>query len=520
MFVCVLAGALAVMCGAVRAERVVTSFDADEVSFSFDRKLVTLRGGASLFSQIADDASRFVRVEADLIEGDISQGRFEMLGGVLIETPLGMLRGESALYDVRTAEYSLRRAGIMAPLSEGEAGRSACGFAYAQEVVSEGEIVYITNGRFTTCSRAHPHYSLEADRFRWNPETLEVVVYGGSIHLYGLEIPVLPKIPYSFGRSDRNAPDLIPFPTYTSRDGLRLGWSFNIGDPMGDPRTQVFVRWRQLRPLQVSSRTTFAVGQNTQGRLKLGLREDVEQDIDRIVPVDRFPEIGLESGWELGGGYRLETDLSAGHYRQRRAEGLAEVEDDRVRLQARLTGNAENVYEPGEWWWWVDGSEALYGDGSSYSSLGAGVGGAVRLGESFAANAELRQWATGGETPFVWDDVDVKTELDSNLHVKFTDAWAVRLGGRYDLEGWKLRAWDAELRRREHCLTWKISYSDISDNLMIGAEINGLFGNDEPARDACPEGGPPDYWAAHDSADDGLEQQTQADTASEAMERP
>ena len=493
------------------AERVVTNFDADQVRFSLDRKQVTLSGNAHLFSQAAADASRCVRFDADMIEGDIPRGRFEMLGNVRIETPQGAMRGESAMYSTRTAEFSLRRGGIMIPVSD-EDEPTVCGFAYAQEVAREGDVVYITKGRFTTCSHPHPHYELKADRFTWKPETNQVVVYGGSVRLYGLEIPVFPKIPYTFGEHARKGPNLLPFPTYSSRDGVRAEWSFNVGNPLADPDTEVRVRWRQLRPLQVNSWTSLRIAPDTHAHLRLGLREDVKQDIDRIVAVDTFPELGIEGSWRVGDNYLLEADLSGGHYRQRAEGELADVREDRARVQARLTGNPDGIYEPGQAWWWVDASEQLYGDGNHYSALGVGLGGAVELTDWLALNAEVRQWATEGATPFVWDDVDVKTEVESNVQVKVGDLWRVRFGARHDLEDGQLRSWDTELRRRAHCLTWKLSYSDISDDLVIGAEISGLFGNDEPADDACPADGPPDYWATH-----GRAQEAPRDTQSDAV---
>jgi len=501
------------------AERVVTSFGADQVSYSFDRTQVTLSGNAHLSSQVAADPARFVRINADVIEGDISRGLFEMLGGVRIETPQGSMRGETASYNTLTAEFTLRRAGFMVPLTEPEAP-TVCGFAYAQEVARADDIVYITNGRFTTCSRVHPHYSLEAARFRYNPETKQVVAYGGSIQLYGLKIPVFPKIPYTFGAGADRGPDLLPFPTYSSRDGLRLGWSLNVGDPMGDPRTQVHLRWRQLRPLQVASVTTLGVGPDAEARLHLGLRQDVRRDIDRVVPVDTLPEVGIAGEWELAGGdYLLQADLSAGHYTQRREGDLAEVSDDRARIQARLTGNPDRVYEPGQVWWWLDASYSAYGDGGHYDALGAGLGGAVELTDWLDLNAEVRQWATSGATPFVWDDVDVETEIESNLRLKLGDLWRVRLGARHDLEDGKLRAWDAELRRRAHCLTWNISYSDVGDEFMVGVELSGLFGSDEPAEDACPPDGPPDYWGERGAGGEAP-RDAQIDVTNEAMGTP
>lgn len=522
-----LAAAALATAGECPAEPVTTTFDAERIDYSFDHTLVTLTGGAHLLSRVADDPSRFVRIEAEVIEGDISRGRFEMLGDVRIETPRGTMEGASALYDVRTAHFSLRRGALMVPMT-GDDQPTVCGFAYAQEITREGDIVYISKGRFTTCSRPHPHYSLEADRFRWDPKTHRVIVYGGSIKLYGLEIPVFPKIPYSFGGDERETPNLIPFPTYSSRDGLRLGWSFSVGNPADHPMTDVAVRWRQLRPLQISSRTLFDAGDSTFLQVNLGLREDVRQDIDRIVPLDRLPEVGIVDNRRLGSGYALDTTLSLGHFRQRGEDGLPGVTDDRARLRARLTSNWDGHLEPGETWWWIEGSEARYGDGGHYAALGAGLGGAARLTDWAAGNVELRRWITDGESPFVWDDVDLKTELHSNLQLRVTDDWRIRLGGNYDLDGGALEAWEAQLRHRAHCLTWKLSYSDTSDNFIIGAEVNGLFGHDEPADDACPADGPPDYWAAHapqqppreTAADDGPEQRTHVDQASEAMDTP
>ncbi len=522
---CVLIAVVA-LCGPLSAERVTTSFNADTVAYSYDRKRVTLTGNASLVSQVADDPSRFVHIEADVMEGDISRGRFEMVGAVRIETPRGTMEGESALYNVRTARFSLRRGGVMVPMNE-EGEPEVCGFAYAQDAVREGDVVYITNGRFTTCSKPHPHYAIKADRFRWDTETREVVAYGGSLRVYGLEIPMLPEIPYSFSDEEGNMPSLMPFPTYSGRDGLRLGWSFIVGNPMDYPRSRIRVRWRQLRPLHVFSRTLFHAGENRKFRVNLALREDVRQDIDHVVPIDRYPEFGFEDTRQFGD-CLLETDISAGHYRQHDDDDLPEVREDRVRVETRLSGNSEGYLEPGETWWWLEGSESLYGDGSHYATLGGGVGAATRLTDWAAGNLELRRWVTDGESPFAWDDVDVKTELNSHLQFTLTDSWRVRVNGRYDLDGGILRAWEAQLRRREHCLTWTVSYSDIDNDFLIGAEINGLFGNDEPPENPCPDDGPADYWKTHDtgspteeaSADDQSQQPTTADQASEAMDTP
>ncbi len=477
---------------AAPAEQVTARLDADRVSFSYDRRYVTLTGDARVYSQVAGDPSKFLRLQADLIEGDLSSGRFEALGNVSVVTADGSLRGASAFYNTRTSEFSLRRGALMAPV-QGEGDGQVFGYAYAGEVDSDGQVIYLTDGRFTTCDRADPHYAVEVKRLRWDREQDRVVVQGGALRLYGLRIPLIPHFSYSLTGERGGAPDLLPFPSYSGRDGVRLGWAFHLTDPGRMPRARLGLTLMRRRGLRVDLRGDTEVGELT-ARVRASVKEDVEADVERLVTIDRLPEIGLGGSWPVGSEARLDADLSAGHYREEGGEGEPDVNEDRALLALRLTGGSPERERSGGGWWWLGGGQALYGDGQHYGHLGAGIGASATPAGWLSGSLEFSEWVTGGSTPFEFDDVDIDSELNGLLHMQLSERWGLKLGGRYDIERSCMRDYDAEVRLRDHCLTWKAGYHDAGDYISVGVEINGLLGNDRPPPHRSLEEGPPAYW--------------------------
>lgn len=504
----------------VPAEQVTATLDADQVDFSYDRKLVTLSGNARVHSQVVDDPSRFVKLRADTIEGDLSRGRFELLGDVSIITPQGALTGESAFYDTQRAEYSLRRAALMAPLTD-LPDATVHGYAYAREITGENEIVYLIDARFTTCDRVEPHYCFAVDRLRWDTRTQQIVVEGGGIELYGLRIPLLPTLRHSFAADDEAALDTMPIPGYTGREGLRLGWQFLLGEPTDALSGHAGLALRQRKGLQTWAWGSADIGPLA-ARFGAGLRENNDGDIDNVISLDRLPEIGITGAWDLADVRSLSAGLTLGHYRQRAEDTIPRVEEDRALIEATVRGGIGAPNLPGSSWWWLRGSHALYGDGAHYSTIGGGLGAAATLTPWLSGSAELRHHLTDGASPFAWDDIDIETELDARGEFTLDRRWRLRLGGRYDLDRDEMRHWNVELRRREHCLTWKLGYSDRGEFFSMGVEIDGLFGNHQPPPQGRLEDGPPDFWtrpAEADGAQQAGEDRQQSDySASEAME--
>ena len=496
-----------VVCCSAWAETFTITTRADDVEMSYDKRHITLRGNAELTGQSLAEPSRHAEIRAELIEGDLTTGRFEALGDVHLATPEGMLRGESLVFNSQTSEFRLTRAGAVVGLSD-DPRRPLCGYAYGREVTGGAHVIYINNGVFTTCNLAHPHYALEADRLVYDTESHQMAVEGGAVRLYGLRIPLLPKLKHSFGGESRGSP-LLPQPTWTGLDGPSLLWPIDYSGAAAGVQARGGLLLTSRRGLRGWVDVGAPVA-NFAGHVRVSHKEDVRSDVSSWSLIDRMPEVELERQWgvDLFGGAQLSARLSAGDYRQYARGDAPEVRDRRALGAVRLGGGeAERRQGVGQWWW-AEARTQRYDDADEYTVLEAGVG----------AGGELTDWLSGwvtyihrdprGQTPFEFDDVDIRRELAPHADVQLGENWALALDGRYDLDQERLRDWKVGLARDAHCLTWTLGYQRVSRSVGIGVEINGLTGrNSAPA---CPEDGPPDYWAAgRGSADEDVTDSTQ-----------
>lgn len=491
--------------GVSYAELVSAKVTADEVEFSYDRRYVTLTGNARIFGQVVSDPARYVRMRANFIEGDLQTGRFELLGDVEIITPDGALSGEAVQYNMRTAEYSLRRGGVMLPI-ENAAGERVWGFAYAREINAEDHVIYITDGRFTTCDRPDPDYVVEVDRIRYDPETMDIAIWGGTLCLYDTRIPLLPKITWNFtGQPDKISPLYWFIPTYSSRDGIRLSWTRGMRQLEMPCDGYVGVKLTQRRGIRGEIRAFQDLNDELSWRLNVTYKEDVAADLDRQVTIDRLPEVALSGVWdEFGWDSRLEAAVTVGQYTERAEGDLPDDVDtthNRLQLSARYLANPAGRDGHRGAWWWVGGSQTWYDDEQQYGWLEAGVGGGTDVTPWLKVWAEINHHVIDGTTPFQFDDIDIETELSGLTSIRLSPLWTVNLGGRYDLDVGELRDYTVELRRRDHCLTWTAQYHDVTSSFGIGLEINGIFGNFEPATTRRPEDGVPRFWEYIDGMD-------------------
>lgn len=506
--------ALAVGAPDAAAELLSVKLDADEISFSYDRKRVTLTGHARIFGQVVEDPFRFVKMRADLIEGDLTTGRFELLGDVLLVTPEASLSGHAAAYEAETSRYSLHRGGVMMPIKGPEQER-VFGYAYARELHGDGDIVYVTNGVFTTCDRPDPDFALRAHRLRYNAQTGSVRVRDGSIRLYDLTIPLLvPEFTFTVG-GEPEQPTLLPLPGYSSADGVRVGWRFSFGERTARQRAHLSVKLTQRRGIRGSVQGLSELDHGTLARVRISRKEDVPGDLDRATTIDRLPELGLRHAWDSDADRRLEVQLSAGRYSE-----VVPVPDGpdtgvdyrRARLEARYTDGYEARDDREGRWWWVESAGALYDDGQSYGHVGAGLGASAQLTEAVSGSLELSHRVVGGATPFEFDDIDIETELDARARARLSSVWGAGALGRFDLDRGQIRDWELELRRRAHCLTWTAGYRKVGGRFSVGVEINGLTGGTEPPPQRSLDDGPPQYWEhrAPDETGSGAGQQHDA----------
>ncbi len=472
-------------------EVVTLTVDGEKVELSYDQRYVTLQGKVVIIAQSEEDPARKIRIEADFVEGDLESGRFEALGNVLVVTPEASLRGESVHYEAATSEFKLKRAAVMVGLRE-VGGEKVYGYAYGQEIGQTNEILYILRGRFTTCDRPNPHYAVECKRVTYHPASGKVTVKGGALRLYGVRIPLFPRVSFKHGGRKREGPSLTPMVGYSGRDGVHLRWAFPLTSAESSTDAALHLRLTAKRGLRGHVESATPWGEFAlQGMASH--KEDVTNDLDELVTVSRLPELSLSREWEAAraGDSRLSGRLTLGRYREFGTAGEPNIKDDRAMAELGLTRNEDRWAEGTGNWWWVKARQAWYDGGDNYTDVEMAVGAGRRLGRDLTGALTLRHHAIGGQTPFEFDDVDIQTELMGRTDLGLGNGWGLGLLGRFDLRDDVLRDYEAELRKRVHCLTWVARYRDVGNRLGLGVEINGLWGNAQPYAQRAIEQGPP-----------------------------
>ncbi len=480
------------------ADVITVQFEAERQDYTWDRKQVTLWNDVRIRARVVEDPDHWVTMTGDYAEGDLTSGRFELLGNVLVVTPDGSMSGEAVVYNATTGAYQLRQGGLMVQIAEPQ-GSPVYGFLYAGEVRGSDEIIYLTRGTLTTCDRVHPHWAAHVDSLRYDVEKDVMTIRNGSLSLYGLEIPLVPELSFAVVGDRETTSGVWPMPGYSSRDGIRLGWLWTFGRPDVSPRARIDLDVTQYRGLRWDAIGESRIGEDITAHLRVSRQEDADADFDRYTTFDRMPELGIVSSLDQGEETGLDVSLLLGRYHEfDNQRDLPEIRltEERARLELQyIDGRSSRRNRDGRWWW-VGASGSLYGTGDHYEYLTAGAGLSFRPTSWLSSSLEARHHAISGDSPFEFDDVDIRSELSASADVHISDVWGANLAATYDLENGLTRDWEMQLRRREHCLTWIAGYREVGNRFSIGLELNGILGNNEAPDQRDLEQGPPPYWEA------------------------
>ncbi len=477
---------------AVYGELVTITIDGDRVTYSPDERYVSVQGNARIVAQSEEDAARRVTIEANTIEGDLVKEVFEAAGHVFLVTAQGSMRGASLHYEASTSEFELQDPAVMVGLREVE-GRKVCGFAYGRRVEKHGDRAYIFRGRVTTCDRVPPHFALEFRSAAYDTSNKKLTVRGGALRIYGLKVPLLPRASFDLGKAGGGKPSIVPLPSYSRREGLYLRWNLPLASPDSATDGNLHLRLTSKRGLIGRFDAQRPWGSWT-GHLVMSRAEDVSNDLDELVSVDRLPEFSIGREWDSAmlGGTQISGGLTLGHYREDRGDGGPEIRDGRALAEFRIARNYGQWAEGEGTWWWAGARQAWYDSGDECTDLDFGVGAGTELPGGMTSSLTLRHHELGGRTPFEFDDVDLRTELIARTQAPLGGGWDLGLSGRWDLRADDLRDYELKLSKRVHCLTWVAGYRDVGERISVGVEVNGLWGNARPYSQRSIEEGPPD----------------------------
>ncbi|HOM71165.1 MAG TPA: hypothetical protein PLP86_02875 [Armatimonadota bacterium] len=396
-------------------------------------------------------------------------------------------------------------------------------FRQGQKLLLAEEFVYdynnetgvLQNATFTTCDREDMDYRVTASKIRLTSDQ-RLKARRVRIYLGKLRVISLPSLAINVGpRTERNT--LLPIPGYNNRDGFFLANSYSL---VGTQNTDVDLRLKLttgsgiqggvtagfalqgdsqlvppyvpdygselnkddvLRPRVIGDECVFPESRHSPSILSVFgavLVRERAFDIDEPdIQVTRLPEIGLRyvspqvcvlDDFEFPSvGVQSEVRASWGRFKQ-------DNPDTRYISRFDVRGHASTTL-------------AAFGDNTALRATGlarysyydseesykvlAGALDATRIypGGSFAS-LRLILHETSGSTPFEFDDIDIRKELQTaGRYVRGRNTYEILL--KYDLDEGSLRDWEFSVARRLHCLepsiTWRNRFSQISIGLRV-----------------------------------------------------
>jgi hypothetical protein len=431
-----------------------------------------------------------VVVHADRLEST-AQGQEATVsakGAKLLYGP-ALVAGADLWLDVGKGEFRLDQArGYMVlprPPTAICPGTPTAYFA-GRRVAKTGSVSYVLGASMTLCDRDDPHYQIRARRIKFDEGTGEIIMDHAKLRLYGLDIPLVPWVKYGVGPSGQRRGIATSTPGYSSREGWYL--------PVARRFTGLDEPWTVATSLHITARkgiigTVWAERTVDDGvwSLRASRKEWVTDKLEDRLGLSRLPEVGYERALTpTGHDGRLILDLTAGNYKED-LETQHRGQPPRPQIcEQRVMGSLEYVAHSAQFearrgnWYGATGRLGAYSSGDRYADLEvfAGIGG--RLGDCAKSHLTVRHHFTGGETPFLFDDVDMKTELDPGLSLQLNEKWGINGWGRFDLHKEDLRDYEISLRRRLHCLSWDLYYRAVGNNVGMRVNLNGLTGDTEP----------------------------------------
>lgn len=471
--------------------------EGDSIHYSVDRRRATLAGNVRvrMWAPGYMDESVLVRAESVEVDGSV----ITAAAGARLTLGPALLQGDDLWFDAATQEFRLVRPTGSLVLERPDADPRvppATVYFRGSEVSRVGPTARVSRARLTTCDRDRPHYHLSCGEVTYDPATGDLTVRRAALRLYGMTIPLAPWAKTRVGGPDRETRLSLPTPGYSSTEGAYLQHGLRLTDA-GDA-------WDVATALRISRRqgvTGVAWAARESGPwdldLRVGRREAVADNVTDRLALSRAPEVTFRYHFSERNDPHAALDftVSLGDFREdvlnrRAADGGARprVHERRALAALSYVANAAEHRSRTGGWYGATGRLSAYSSDDTFRDLElfAGFGGSIT--GALSGHATVRHHVLGGATPFFFDDVDIKSELQAGLAWGITDRWGLDGWGRYDLDRGDMRDYEVGVGYRAHCLTWGLYYRDLGNRIGVRVDLNGLTGTAAPPGAATAPG--------------------------------
>jgi hypothetical protein len=312
----------------------------------------------------------------------------------------------------------------------------------------------IRDAEFSTCGLDDPDYAIHARRVDVRPDK-SIVAHGVTLELFRRRLLTLPRLEYRLrnGRAQSRAGLPVARPGYSHVSGFSIAQPIPLGrniDGEIEPTTRAGLRGR----VEYATDGAVAPYAEAEWRQERGVRSR-----DPVL-VSTVPQIGLRIG------RRQELDLNTGYYIEHSTGTRAARADASWRQSIVDRGDRPGLSIA------LNARASVYSSGDSYRSAGieASVG---RGGEDVFEELGVRLNGLEGRTPFLWDQVQIQTEVFGAKRLPWGD---YRLEGdvRYDVQRSEVYDIQVGVARRFKCLEPEIRYSSRRRFILLRLKVLGL----------------------------------------------
>lgn len=455
----------------------------DHVEYDQEAGTLVVHGQVSITARSDQPGAPTVSIASGELEADLNRGLLVAHDEVRLLSQQIAMRGQEVEVDFAKAEFSLKQGtACVSALNPLYPDLPVRGYLFAQEMHRRANVIYMIEGRLTTCDRPNPHYWIGVSRFSVDPAKRSFSVRKGRIHLYGYTL-TLPGAYASKGRtSERDDTVHQLLPGFSSYDGLYLPVRIDLAPRSTDwdltLATRVGTRWRfpgEIRAERDSDREQFAV--------LASRREEVTWDLSQGSRLNRVPELNWLRHLTDSAESNTQFDLGIEAARiEEKPINDSERSATRARLTLAYSPRARARSRHHGLWWGLEGVQSFYDSGEALTDLQAEIG----WGGSFGSHLRGATWfvhhETSGTTPFRFDDIYADNEIFSELQADLGHDWFTRAASRFDTEGMHLRNLEAGLYRRVHCLTWGVTFDRARERWNLAVDLSGLTGGTPPYR--------------------------------------
>ncbi|HIE48284.1 TPA: hypothetical protein EYP84_05285, partial [Candidatus Bipolaricaulota bacterium] len=265
----------------------------------------------------------------------------------------------------------------------------------------------IYHGRFTGCSKHHPHYVLTARRIRII-KGRRMIADGINVRFYGLRLPTISHMRFSLGGRPLAREGMFANFYINSVDGIYIATRVRRNLSGGKNATWltgiIGLSARELWRARLAIRKQWSIGEAWVG---VSHKERISDKLTSRLLVDSTPEFGVAVYGVplLGGRATISGHVSWGYYREWRG---IKATSRRWNIQFGIDSQNQTATS----WRWQWGAMLRYSryDTGSLRLLRLYTALPMKFGSRINGNLSFIHHVQGGRTPFEFDDVDIPTE--------------------------------------------------------------------------------------------------------------